>query len=236
MLKIVICDDEKTEQDKLRKLVAKFSLQKNVDIDVVCYSTGEELLNVPFHYDILFLDIRLNGKYDGIAIGQQLRRHNNKAIFILSTVAPDRYRDGYQAGVHRYLEKPISYEAFEEAMTSAIQVLHTAPLKIEISFGKDVRVIDVEEIIYIESYRRKRYVHLKNEKIPTLESLDKLEKRLPSYLFYRPQKSFLINFNHVVKTNKTELWMEGGRRISYVKGRYHDFNERMMEYLNGTYK
>lgn len=235
MLTVAICDDEKTEQEKLRKLVAKFSLQQNEEIDVICFSTGEELLNAPFNYDILFLDIRLNEEKDGITIGQQLRKKNNRAIFILSTVVLDRHKDGYKAGVHRYLEKPIQDEEFDEAMTSAIQTLRNAPTKIGIHFGRDVRVVNIEDILYIESYKRRRYVYLKDEKLPTLEALDKLEKRLPSYMFYRPQQSFLINFNHVVKTNKTELLMEGNRSIPYVKGRYKDFNKRMMEFLNGQY-
>ncbi len=233
MLKIAICDDEVTAQEQTRRILVGFGIKHNQELDIISFSTGEELLNAPFNYDILFLDIRLEAGYDGIHIGQQLRERNNSAIFILSTMVKDRHRDGYKAGVHRYLEKPFKQDEFEEAMLSAVRTLYHAPQKIDIHFKTETRLINIEDIIYIESYNRKRYVYLKDETLATLETIDSFEKRLPKGLFYHPQKSFLVNLGHVMKSNRTELTMEDGRIIPFVKGTYDQFNRSLMKYLGG---
>lgn len=233
MLKVAVCDDEMTAQHQTRNMLVGFGIKYNQELDIISFSTGEELLNAPFNYDILFLDIRLEAGCDGIRIGQQLRERNNNAIFILSTMVKDRYRDGYKAGVHRYLEKPFQQEEFDEAMLSAVRILYHAPQKIDIHFKTETRLVNIEDILYIESYNRKRYVYLKNDTLMTLETIDNLEKRLPKGLFYRPQKSFLIHLGHVMKTNRTELTMEDGRIIPFVKGTYDRFNQSLMQYLGG---
>lgn len=231
MLRVAICDDEKPAQEQIRDMLMEFSRQYKRKLEIICFSTGEELLSAPFNYDILFLDIQLDSGNDGISLGQILRTKNNNALFIISTLVVDRHRDGYKAGVHRYLEKPIRQEELNEALITALQSLECADSKIDIRFKTEAWVVNIEDILYIESYNRKRYVHMPTEVLITLEPLEQLEERLPEKLFYRPQKSFLVNLAHVAKADRMTITMADEKTIAFVKGRYEEFNRRLMRYL-----
>jgi DNA-binding LytR/AlgR family response regulator len=233
MLKIALCDDEPVFKKIIEELLVNASIKYNEDCAFEYFPSSTALLEAPFNYDILFLDIRLEENRDGIAVGKRLREKGNTAVFILVTSLSDRYREGYQAGVHRYLEKPIKPEEFEEALISAVKYLKTAPRKIEIKFKTYSDIVKVEDIIYIESFNRKRYLHTGTAKYTTLETLDSFFIRLPAGQFYYPQKCYLINFAHVVSTSKSEVKMSDGKTITFIKGIYSDFNEKFMRYLGG---
>lgn len=233
MIKIAICDDEPVFEKVIKELLTNASIKYNEEYQLSYFQSSAALLEAPFDYDILFLDIRLENGADGIALGKQLREKGNPAIFILVTSLTDRYREGYKAGVHRYLEKPIKPKEFEEALISAVKCLRTSPQKIDIKFRTRSDIVNIEDIIYIESYNRKRYVHTNAAKYTTLETLDSFIKKLPAGQFYYPQKCYLINFAHVAATSMSEITMRNGKTIAFTKGRYQDFNQSLMNYLGG---
>ncbi len=233
MIKIAICDDEPVFEKAIKELLISASIKYNEEYKSSYFPSATTLLEAPFDYDILFLDIKLEDGKDGITIGKQLRDNGNTALFILVTSMMDRYREGYKAGVHRYLEKPINPEEFEEALVSAVKCLKTSPQRIDIKFKTHSDIVNIDDIIYIESYNRKRYVHTDAAKYATLEPLDSLSRRLPAEQFYYPQKFYLINFAHVVATSMSEVTMSNGKTVTFIKGWYKDFNQSFMKYLGG---
>ena len=42
-LKIAVCDDEKFERDRIKDLICIYSVEKNIEIDVDFFATGEDL-------------------------------------------------------------------------------------------------------------------------------------------------------------------------------------------------
>ena len=57
-MRIAICDDEKY----IRELIAEKVKKKYCKVDIVFFSSGEELLLSEGQIDILFLDIQMNEK------------------------------------------------------------------------------------------------------------------------------------------------------------------------------
>ncbi len=233
MIKIAICDDEPAFEKAFKELLTVASIKHNEEYTLSYYPTSTALIEAPFDYDILFLDINLEEGKDGIAIGKQLRGKGNTAVFILVTSLMNRYREGYKAGVLRYLEKPINPEEFEEALISAVKWIRHSPQKIDVKFKTHCNIVNIEDIIYIESYGRKRYVYTTVAQYLTLETLDSFYNRLPVGQFYYPQKCYLINFTHVAATTKTELKLSNGKTIAFIKGKYQDFNKSFMKFLEG---
>ncbi len=234
MLRIALCDDEVVFESQIRKCLDIFSWKYNIEIYFQYFNSAAALLGAPFDYDVLFLDIMLENGMDGIEIGKQLREKGNNAIFILTTSRNDRHKDGYQASVLRYLTKPILEQEFDEALRAVIQTLQLASTKFEIKFKNLRRFVNLNDIVMIESYNRKRFIYVEMEKYPTTESWEKLLQRLPEKQFYLLQKCFMINFAHVVEANKTLLTMSNHRQIRYVKGRYEDFNKAFQRFLGDS--
>lgn len=57
MIRIAIVDDEKVIREQIKKLIEK----KQTDCNVNAYETGEELLAEGKKFDVVFLDIQMEG-------------------------------------------------------------------------------------------------------------------------------------------------------------------------------
>ena len=233
MIKIAICDDENMFITKTISLILNASVAYDFKYQILTFHTGQELLSAPFDYDILFLDIMLDNDIDGISLGKTLREKGNTAMFILSTSLDTRYQDGYLVGVHRYLTKPLNPTHFNEALISAIKQIHTSPKKISLRFKTTDTILNISDILYIESHNRKRLVYTTQEEVFTLESLDSLQEKLLHSHYYRLQQSFLINLAHVTRSNKTEVIIHNKHAIPIPKKGYESFNLALMQFLGG---
>ena len=67
--------------------------------------------------------------------------------------------------------------------------------------------------LWAEGTRRGCLVHSSQECISNRESLSALEARLPGVLFFRCQRSFLVNLTHVQALNSQGLHMSDGAVI-----------------------
>ena len=58
-MSIAVCDDDTKIQSIVQEYICKYSMEKDMDIKVDCYDSGEELCNQYQRgkYDLIFLDI-----------------------------------------------------------------------------------------------------------------------------------------------------------------------------------
>jgi len=85
VIHIAICDDEKEMSDRTAKLVSDFFRRKNLQMALLQFSGGEELLRYDKPIDILFLDIQMRG-LDGMETARKLRERGFKGFLIFITV------------------------------------------------------------------------------------------------------------------------------------------------------
>lgn len=233
MLQVAICDDEILFQRELAEKIRVFSQQSGVEFEVRSFSTSEQLLKEPFNYDILFLDISLENGEDGIELGKCLREKGNHAVFILVSSHSDRYQDGYYAEPLRYLTKPVQKAKLEEAINTAIRHLQNDRSLLEIKFDGMSSFVEIKNIMIVESYNRKRYVHTKGKKYETTEQWLTLLEKLPKGQFYGLQRCIAINLEQVIGTSKTQVTMSDNSKYNIPKGRYGEFNRAFLGYLGG---
>ena len=85
MIYIAICDDDKTMSNQIRIMASDFFGRKNMDITILQFSGGEELLKYDRRIDILFLDIQMKD-IDGMETARKLRADRFKGFLIFITV------------------------------------------------------------------------------------------------------------------------------------------------------
>ena len=66
-LNIAVCDDEKIIREQIQNLIGK----QKVDSHVETYNTGDALLAAGKHFDVVFLDIQMEGR-NGIETARTL--------------------------------------------------------------------------------------------------------------------------------------------------------------------
>ena len=234
MLKIVVCDDERSVFEQLKEYILRYSIARNIDIDhrILHCANAAELLNAEHDYNILFLDIMLGSELNGIEVGKQLREMGNTAMFIMVTSRGDLALEGYEATIFRYLVKPVSQDKIYKALDDAIKAMEYDRNIVEVKFGKTRRLERVKDILYLEDCNRARYLVTKSEKYQISATSDVLLEQLSSlHHFFRARASYLINLAHVTEIVKDEITMSNGDKIILPKERRKEFSSRLFAFL-----
>ena len=68
-----LCDDEQYAHDSIAKILADYSQQRGVDIEILHYASANELLEADNEMDFLLLDIDMPGM-DGITLAAKMKK------------------------------------------------------------------------------------------------------------------------------------------------------------------
>lgn len=163
--------------------------------------------------DLIFLDIQMP-KLSGIDF---LRTLKNPPKVILTTAFRDYALDGFELEVVDYLLKPIPFERFLKAVA---KVLHqpatpaatatkteTTSADSFVYFKVDKKMIKTRmaDILFIESIKDYVKVKTADKEIITQQKISYLEESLPSELFLRIHRSFIVNVERIDAYSATDV-------------------------------
>lgn len=197
----LIIDDEKMAREILETHLSKI---ENVTVVASCKNATEAFKYISHQkIDLVLLDINMP-EISGISFAKSI----NKEIKIIFTTA---YRDyaieGFELKAVDYLLKPITYERLLKAINTYFEVY--APIKTaqliesepnEFMFIRSERKmikINFSNIQYVESYSDYIKIHQKDKVITTRETISAIEGKLPSKLFMRIHRSYIISISHI---------------------------------------
>ncbi|MBK9735251.1 MAG: response regulator transcription factor [Saprospiraceae bacterium] len=218
MIRSIIVEDEPLAMEILEMYITK-----SPDINLVKKCTNaieayEALMTMDI--DLMFLDIFMPG-ISGIEL---LRSLENPPIVIFTTASSDYAVEGFELNAADYLLKPISFERFSKACQKASDILrgHTnddaamAIPDVETSFNlnvdKQLVQINYSEVLYIKGLKDYVIIKKQNGQLVSLQTMKFLEEKLPSSIFKRVHKSYIVNMDKIcaVSTRKVEI-NEAGR-------------------------
>jgi len=171
----------------------------------------EVLRNKPV--DLLFLDIQMP-ELTGLSLLKVLQK---RPLVILTTAYSEYALQGYELDVVDYLLKPITFERFLRALDKVTQRLDgkkspvdkpAAPVEQPFVFVKDgtklVKVV-FDDILYVEGLKDYVTIHMKNQKIVSLQRLKTLEEQLPPDKFIRIHNSFIVALSAIDVVHKNNV-------------------------------
>lgn len=141
---IGICDDDLIFRKGLEELCESFMTNVQ-NAEIVCFSSGEELLEYNYRIDILLLDIYMSG-IDGMQVASVIREKDENMTIIFITGCHDYVREGYCVKAFRYLMKPIKKKELREAIEDAIGELTRNDKIIIEGIGGKVSYIRIRDI------------------------------------------------------------------------------------------
>ncbi|MCI5936760.1 MAG: response regulator [Eubacterium sp.] len=112
MIQVAIVDDEKIWREEIEKTIKDRFPTSHLTVTV--FTSGEELLRDERKFDVVLMDIELQGM-DGFSALSEYRRENGQAIFIILTTHVELSREGYKVEAFRYVDK-FHMEEMEEAI------------------------------------------------------------------------------------------------------------------------
>ncbi|MDE7313907.1 MAG: LytTR family transcriptional regulator [Eubacterium sp.] len=101
-------------------------------------------------------------------------------------------------------------------------------IRILVKQGSKVRLVTMQEVIYIESLGRKAVLHLESETIEYYAKISQLEEQLSPY-FFRTHRAYLVNLHYVESYNRREALLKNADAVLISKYRFGDFQKAMLQ-------
>lgn len=230
----IIIDDEPLALAKLEgyvKAIPYLHLVKS------CQDAGEamEVLSET-NIDLIFSDINMPD-LSGIDFANSL---TGSPMLIFTTAYPQYAIDGFRLNAIDFLLKPFDFNDCQRAAEKARKIYEYRQArnlpkdeeeKSSLFVRSEYKVIrvEVENIKYIEGMSEyiRIYTTDRDKPISTLNSLQKLEERLPDY-FLRVHRSYIVNMRRVSEISRYRI-LFGKETIIPVGDIY---KERFTSYLN----
>ena len=158
--------------------------------------------------DLLFLDIQMPNLN-----GLELSRMVKNDVKLIFTTAFEKYAiEGYKVNALDYLLKPFDYDEFLVASLKAKSQVS----KVKETISEDyilvksdykVQQIDLRDILYIEGIKDYIKIHRTNNQsvVKSLMSMKAVEEKLPSSIFMRVHRSFIVNLNQIKTIEKSRI-------------------------------
>ena len=232
-LNIAICDDEKVIREQIKELAEK-------EMPCVCdglYETGDALLAAGKQFDIVFLDIQMEGT-DGIETAKRLRERDEDTILIFITGIREYVFQAFDVAAFHYLLKPIEADKFREVFRRAGRELEKRKSKrretVFIKTRNRSFSLEKDNILYIESRGKKVEIHTTGETIEAYASMNEMEGQLGGG-FFRCHRGYLVNMAYVAEYDSGSITLNSGEYVYLAKEKYGEFVKAYMRYLrNGV--
>lgn len=212
-MKCIIVDDEPIAREGIRLLANEIPQLELVKSFNNAEDASVYIRDAPI--DLIFLDINMPG-INGIEFARSIP----KQTLIIFTTAYSQYAiDSYEVDAIDYLVKPVDPVKFRKAVNKAI-VYHSLLLNEE---KKNIETIE-DDFIFVKSDRRyfkvnfesilfveglKDYVIIQTEdgRIITRMTLKAIGELLPPSLFFRINKSYIINKKHIDSFDNNDVFI-----------------------------
>lgn len=210
MFAVAVCDDEVMENIRICKKIQAVLAEMHISCTVRRFHSGEELLQSTEQFDIIFLDIIMQG-IDGVETARLCREKSLGKILIFLSSSREYVFESYEAEVFWYLIKPVNEKKLKLVLQKAVKKGKQEKQGFMIvSKEREKKKLFLEDIYYFEARGRKISVHGKED---------------------RCHKSFLVNLRHINGYSRQEAVLDNGERILISRRRYPEFCEKMLYYM-----
>jgi DNA-binding LytR/AlgR family response regulator len=208
----IIVDD-----DKLSCKILEGYVSKSTSLSLIgCYSDSIEARNILTtrkDIDLVFLDIQMP-EMNGFDFIVSLDVPPN---IIIVSAAEEYALKAFDFNVVDYLLKPVNYGRFCKAIDKTVryfsrkEVSNTGDEEIFIKKGTSLVKLKLRDIIFIEALENYVTLNTNDDKFTIHFTMKAIENQLPSGVFIRVHRSFIINKSMIqsIKENSLDLIVGG---------------------------
>ena len=224
---IAVVDDEKA----IREHVCALIEEQQPGSVIEAYATGEELLASGKRFDIVFLDIQMEGM-NGIEAARELRERQEDTVLIFITGVKEYVFDALDLYAFQYLLKPIDEGKFAEVLQRAAGEAKKKKEKKCLFIRTRNLTLDQSEILYIESRAKKVEIHTAgaDKAIEIYAAMDELERQLGED-FYRCHRAYIVNMAQITEYDNESITLTNGDKVYLTKKKYGEFVKAYMWFL-----
>lgn len=232
MMRFILCDDDREMLDVLKAHTQQWLSEHRLEAELLTFSSSTDLLEqyLPRQEDIAVLDIIMPGM-NGLEVAKRLRTSNSDFSLIFLTSSKDFALPAYEVHPYGYLLKPADYEGFSQLLDSLYQKLCQF---IVLKSGNDMCSILIDEIEWVEAVNRQVVFNLVDgKKLEVRDTFNNIQNKLLLYPgFFKPHRSYIVNFKHVEHFNTKEIFMRGSKlSIPLARGLDKEFKDKYFSFM-----
>jgi len=239
-MKVAICDDDIKQLAVIKAAMEHYGIEHPEQTYAIeCFDNPLEFLEClekTGGYDILLLDICMPGIL-GTDIAKQVRNKKEKSEIIFLTTSKDYAVEAFALKAAHYVVKPFTADQFAEALDRAVEKFKGKQIKninIKMRNG-DLRFVELNEIMYVESFRHSQSVYLKSgESIEARETLAKLSSIFDESSmgqFICPYKGFIVNQKSIGGIEPDKIILKNGKEIPIVKRNFAAIKQQYFSFM-----
>jgi len=226
MKQIALCDDQPQALVDLGRLITEYAHANHAALGITAFTSAEQLLRSDLGFDLIILDIQMQGM-NGMDAARRLRERGLSCPILFLTAFKDYVFDAFDVDAAHYLLKPVDPGKLFSVIGKALREDRRELL---VKQGYNYRRIRLADILYLEAMGRKVSVHLVRE---TLDYYQKFHD-LPALLgdgFAGTHRSFIVNLDHVRSIDGPDVILDNSEKVPIAKGKKEEFSQRMLRHF-----
>lgn len=231
-MQIVICDDLKSTVEDLETLLLSYEKENLLDFHISYFTTPSELYThlQQTPVDIIFMDLNFGAEAeDGILWSTKIHKDFPQTLVLILTAYENRYKEGFVAKAFRFMAKPVCKKELYSNLNACREELNLYKT-ITLSRHGITQKISTKDILYFVAKKGGCYV--KKEQI--LQSNDKSlsywESQVPSSIFFRCHKKYLINLHAVRQLKNHFVLLKNGEKIPVARRKWTILKTTFMKF------
>lgn len=237
MLKIAVCDDDKTMLATIENKIDISYKQNNTEHEIHTFLSGKNFLNShkKSHFDVVFLDIDMP-ETNGFDIAEQVNSIS-ETLIVFVTSHDELVYSSIKFRPFRFIRKSYLETELNEVLTAvnAEFMKRCAERKFMFQTKFSEVFVDLSLVEYIEIYGHQLMVHLKdNECLECYGSLSDMERELNNFDFVRTHKSYLVNCKYIYSIEKSQIMLDDKTVIPLSRYKIESVKQSFRNYLRRT--
>lgn len=231
-MKIAIVDDHRSEQDKLYQSIERWAKQKNGDVSVRTFDSGELFSRHlgSERYDVVFMDIMMDGR-SGIETARMLRGVSIETLLVFITTSPEFMPQAFPCHAFDYVIKPYTNERLFYVLDEALRALNKSGEYIEVTSDRQHIKLSLGDILYGLSYSNYCEIHTKSTVLKIRISFTELSAMLAPYpSFAVVGRGAIVNFENISHISNLACMMVNGDRVPVSRRRIKETEQAFYDW------
>lgn len=231
-----IVDDDSMLANLMHFTLNKYAAEHNYEIHTSVFDSGEAFLQsfVPDRYDIVFMDIYMDGM-SGVETARQMRAMDNEVVLIFLTSSDEHMPDAFSCHAFDYILKPAKPERVFRVMDDCLEILSkrdsTNNKYIEFSENHQHVRVYLRDLVSLEVNDHYVYVTTSDgQEFHPKQSFSSLTKEITEENFLLINRGVLVNLDYVTHMADGECYLKNKSSFSVKVREKNAIQKQWMDY------
>ena len=234
MIKIAICDDERTYLESAEQSIQKWADESNVQVSISTFTDGDTLLNYckTENLDMVFLDIMMP-LFNGMQLAHEIRNTDDVVRIVFLTSSPEFAVESYDVKASGYLLKPLDYNRLCKILNEVSANIEVEPENLVIKTISGYQKIYLQNIDCIEAQNKKVvFREINGNSVESFNTFGSFAETLTLEKgFFKCHRSYIVYIPNIDHFSPQEITTKAGTCVPISRGYSKTFKDAYFAYM-----